>query len=89
MGLEKYILKLKEIKNLNSEIRLEMLEKLNKRRATVSELSRSLSLSKSTVLYHLYKLGEIDLVKRVNNSQGNWIYYELTEKGKGIIQFAD
>lgn len=59
---------------------------MKERRATVSGLSRSLNLSKSTILYHLLRLSEIGFVKRVNDGYRNWIYYELSEKGKSVIK---
>jgi len=85
-GLEGNIIELNEIKYLSSEIRLNILKILNERRATISELSKSLDISKSTVVYHLLRLSEIGLVKRVENGERKWIYYELSSKGKSVIQ---
>jgi DNA-binding transcriptional ArsR family regulator len=84
--LEEDVLELEEIKNLSSGVRLEILKTLDGRRATVSELSRSLNLSKSTVLYHLLRLCEIGFVSRVEDRKRKWVYYELSKKGKNLIQ---
>jgi DNA-binding transcriptional ArsR family regulator len=84
--LEEDVLGLEEIKNLGSEVRSEILKTLNERRATVSELSRSLNLSKSTVFYHLLRLSEIGFVSRLEDGERKWIYYELSKKGKNVIQ---
>ncbi len=65
--------------------RLKILESLNKRRATITEISSSLNLSKSTVHYHLNRLCERGLTKK--NSDGRkWVYYEITEKGRLIVK---
>lgn len=84
--MEEDVLELEEIKNLSSGVRLEILKTLDGRRATVSELSRSLNLSKSTVLYHLLRLCEIGFVSRVEDRKRKWVYYELSKKGKNLIQ---
>lgn len=84
--LEENTIELNEIQNLSSETRLDILRILNGRRATVSELSRSLDISKSAVLYHILRLSEIGFVNRVDDGERKWIYYELSSKGKNVIQ---
>jgi len=69
---------------LASDTRLEILKKLDERRRTLSELSKELGLSKTTVKEHLDKLLEVGLIKKVNENR-KWIYYELTKKGKNIL----
>ncbi len=70
---------------LSSETRIEILKKLDERRMTLSELSKALNLSKTTVKEHLNKLLEAGLVKRVDEGR-KWIYYELTPEGKKLLQ---
>src|SRR3989454_821273 len=69
---------------LASEVRIEVLKKLDERRMTVTDLANVLSLSKPTLLEHLEKLQQADLVKRLDEGR-KWIYYELTGRGKKIL----
>ena len=69
---------------LASDTRLEILKRLDKRRMTLSELSKELNLSKTTVKEHLDKLIEVELIRKVDENR-KWIYYELTKKGKKIL----
>src|SRR2546422_11448849 len=66
---------------LASEVRIEVLKRLDERRMTVTDLANALSLSKPTRLEHLEKLQQADLVKRMDEGR-KWIYYELTGRGK-------
>ncbi len=77
---------LSDIKVLDSKVRREILKLLSYRRATVSELSRLLGMSKSTVLYHLMKLTESGFVTRIENYGRKHVYYELSEKGKEVVK---
>ena len=71
---------------LTSETRINILKKLDLRHMTVSELSKILNLSKSTVYEHLEKLVDADFVKKNDDNDNNkWVYYELTEKGIAIL----
>ena len=71
-------------KALASGVRVEILKKLDDRRATVTDLSSLMELSKPTLLEHLEKLQTAGLVKRVDEGR-KWIYYELTGKGRKIL----
>ena len=71
-------------KALASGVRVEILKKLDDRRATVTDLSSLMDLSKPTLLEHLEKLQAAGLVKRVDEGR-KWIYYELTGKGRKIL----
>ena len=71
-------------KALASEVRVDILKKLDARRETVTDLSTLLSLSKPTLLEHLEKLQAAGLVKRVEEGR-KWIYYELSLKGKKLL----
>ncbi len=80
-------LELSDIRMLDSKVRVEILKLLSRRRATVSELSRSLGMSKSTVLYHLMKLKEGGFVTRMENGERKWVYYELSERGRQVLKY--
>jgi len=71
-------------KALASEVRVEILKRLDERRATVTDLSTLMALSKPTLLEHLEKLQAAGLVKRMDEGR-KWIYYELTGKGHKIL----
>jgi len=75
----------KTLKALAADTRISILKSLSNRRKTPSELSRELSLATSTVVEHLNKLEEADLVKREETGH-KWIYYNLTEKGGNLIR---
>ena len=82
--MSKIIIDRKTLFALASETRIEILKKLDERRMTLTELSESLNMSKTTVKEHLDKLVEAGLIKRIDEGR-KWIYYELTEKGKKIL----
>jgi DNA-binding transcriptional ArsR family regulator len=69
---------------LASDVRVEVLKRLDSRRETVTDLSHLLQLSKPTLLEHLEKLQSAGLVKRVDEGR-KWIYYELSDKGRKIL----
>ncbi len=71
-------------KALASEVRVDILKKLDERRQTVTDLSNLLGLSKPTLLEHLEKLQAAVLVKRVDEGR-KWIYYELSDKGRKVL----
>ncbi len=71
-------------KALASEVRVDILKKLDERRQTVTDLSGLLNLSKPTLLEHLEKLQSAGLVKRVDEGR-KWIYYELSQKGRKLL----
>lgn len=85
VGPPKITLDQESFKALASEVRVEILKKLDERRQTVTDLSNLLALSKPTLLEHLEKLQGAGLVKRIDEGR-KWIYYELSEKGRNILR---
>ncbi|OGI12642.1 hypothetical protein A3K64_03610 [Candidatus Micrarchaeota archaeon RBG_16_36_9] len=75
----------KTLKALSADTRLNILKSLGKRRKTPSELSKELNLATSTVVEHLNKLEEADLIRREETGH-KWIYYNLTEKGSSLVK---
>lgn len=73
-----------DFKALSSETRTEILKELNKERYTVTDLAEKIDISKSTMHEHLSKLEDSNLIERKENGN-KWIYYELTKKGKRIL----
>ena len=74
----------KELRKLSST-KIKILKSLKERRKTLSEISRELNLSKSTVHAHLNDLCKEGFVKRVENGY-KWVYYELTEKAELFLE---
>lgn len=83
-GPPKITLDQESFKALASEVRVDILKRLDERRQTVTDLSNHLGLSKPTLLEHLEKLQSAGLVKRVDEGR-KWIYYELSDKGRKVL----
>ncbi len=64
---------------------LRILKALQERNKTLSELSREVGVTKPTLLYHLSKLSERGLVKKVQNGN-KFVYYSLTVKGRKYVR---
>lgn len=73
------------IKAVLSDTRLQILKSLNKRRMTAAELVNSIGVQKNAVYKHLDKLINAELIKRVDNEERKWVYFELTSKGANMI----
>jgi DNA-binding transcriptional ArsR family regulator len=69
---------------LASHVRIEILKKLDESRSTVSDLSRKLTMSKSTVHKHLERLVDVGLISKIEDDR-KWVYYEITNKGARIL----
>jgi DNA-binding transcriptional ArsR family regulator len=74
----------KTFKILASETRVGILKHLDKKQMTVSDLSRTMNMSKATMFEHLEKLIVIGLIKKIQDHR-KWVYYKLTWKGKNIL----
>ena len=72
------------MKLLFSKTKIEILKKLNERNYTVSELSKILGKSKSTISEHLNALYKMGLVDKESHSK--WVYYKITTKGKKVLE---
>jgi DNA-binding transcriptional ArsR family regulator len=81
---KQFVLDDKSFKALAAESRVNILKKLINRRMTLSELSSTLSLRNSTIKEHCNLLLDANLVKKIDEGY-KWKYYELTNKGKEII----
>lgn len=74
----------KIFKILSSPTRRHVLKKLGERNKTVTELAEELGIEKSAVLKHLNLMLEESLIYRKENSN-KFIYYGLTDKGRGVV----
>jgi len=75
-----------DLKILGTESRVKILKYLGKRKMTVSELSRQVDLSKSTVHEHLATLADAGFIEKSANNGNIWVYYHLTDKGKKALR---
>ena len=69
---------------IDGSTKKEILRSLKERNKTLSEISRELGISKSSIHRHLRNLRELGLVDRITNGN-KFIYYRLTEKGKEAL----
>ena len=72
------------IRALASETRVDILKKLDSGHMTFKKLCDELNLPKSTVHENLTVLVESGLVRK-KNIDNKWVYYVLTEEGRGIL----
>lgn len=75
-------------KTLASGTRVEILKSLDRRRKTLTELSKQFGMSASSVKEHMDNLSRADLVVQIDDGH-KWKYYELTKKGKKILHPAE
>ncbi len=73
------------IKALASDTRIRILKILSRRNKTLSEISRELNLSKPTLLDHLKRLNHCMLIAKIERPESKFVYYTLTQTGKGIL----
>ena len=83
--MDKIIMDNKSFRALSAQSRVGILNRLKERRMTLSELSNKLALKNSTVKEHCDLLLDAQLVKKIDEGR-KWKYYELTNKGKQIIE---
>jgi DNA-binding transcriptional ArsR family regulator len=82
--MSEIILEKDKLKVISVESRINILKMLNKRRETLSDLSKKLNLSKPTLKEHLDILEKYGFIKKIN-SENIWKYYELTDQGKEVL----
>ncbi len=69
---------------LSHPLRIDILKQLDEHQQTVSDLARSLRVSKSTAHGHLERLVEVGLVTKLEEDR-KWVYYQLTRKGQKLL----
>jgi len=82
--MDKITLDKETIRALASETRVDILKKLDSEHMTLKELCAELNLPKSTIHENLTVLVESGLVRK-KNMDNKWVYYGLTEEGRGIL----
>lgn len=71
-------------KVLSSDTRINILKSIKRQRKTLSELAKEFSMSVSTIKEHLDNLVGVELISQIDDGH-KWKYYELTRKGKNIL----
>ncbi len=71
---------------LSSGTRMEILNTLLEGERTPTDISSKLNKSKATIVEHLDKLREADLVEKIEVDGRKWVFYKLTPRGKSIIK---
>jgi DNA-binding transcriptional ArsR family regulator len=74
-----------ELKALSSETRINVLKLLNERKHTLAELSKIKKVSAPSMKQQLKVLEENNLIHQLNEGR-KWKYYELTVKGKQLLE---
>jgi len=73
------------LKVLSADTRMDILKELGEGSRTPSDLSKRLNKSNATIVEHLEVMRRTGLVKRIEQPGKKWIFYTLTERGKGIV----
>ncbi len=81
---DKITLDREAFKALASDTRVSIIKSLGKRRKMLTELSKQLGMSPSTVKEHMESLTSAGLVRMIDDGH-KWKYYELTRKGDNIL----
>ncbi len=78
----RFVLSHRSFVALASPTRIRILKILGGRKMTLSEISREMNMSKSTVSEHMEKLLKAGLI--TVEKRGKWTYYSLTDFGRAI-----
>ena len=81
---EKITLDRRVFRSLASDTKISILKSIDERRKTLSELSKELGMSVSTIKEHLDGLVKAGLIKQIDDGH-KWKYYELTRTGNEIL----
>lgn len=87
MDDEKITLDRESFRALASDTRVSILKSLDRRRKMLTELSKQLDMSPSTVKEHMDNLSKAGLVVKIDDGH-KWKYYELTRKGQNVLHPA-
>lgn len=71
---------------LSSDTRMEIMNTLLEGERTPTDISSKLNKSKATIVEHLDKLREADLVEKIEVDGRKWVFYKLTPRGKSIVK---
>ena len=81
---DKITLDRESFRTLASKTRVNILKSLDSRRKMLSELAKQFGMSPSTIKEHMDNLSRAGLVVQIDDGH-KWKYYELTPKGREIV----
>lgn len=73
------------LKVISVDTRMDILKILAEGERNPSFISKKLHKSDATIIEHLETLQKAGLVKKVETPGRKWVFYTLTERGRGII----
>src|SRR4030042_3502479 len=73
------------LKVLSVDTRMDIIKELSQGERTPSDLGKRLNKNDSTIVEHLNGMIKVGLVKKIEHPRKKWIFYTLTEKGRGVI----
>jgi DNA-binding transcriptional ArsR family regulator len=73
------------LKVLSVDTRMDIIKILSEGGRTPSFVAQKLRKSDATIVEHLHALCEADLVKKTVAPGKKWVFYSLTDRGKGIV----
>ncbi|MBI5872373.1 winged helix-turn-helix transcriptional regulator [archaeon] len=73
------------LKVLSVDTRMDIIKILSEGARTPSDISKRLNKSNATIVEHLDAMVKVGLVKKIEQPGKKWVFYTLTERGKGII----
>jgi DNA-binding transcriptional ArsR family regulator len=73
------------LKAISVDTRMDILKILAEGERNPSFLSKRLNKSDATIIEHLEALQKAGLVKKIETPGRKWVFYTLTERGRGII----
>jgi predicted transcriptional regulator len=81
---EKTIVDHRIIHAISSQLRVNILRELKNRSLTVTELSKELNVSKSTIHDNLSVLMDANLIF-IKKTNRKWVYYALSQEGEDLV----
>jgi len=73
------------LKVMSVDTRIDILKELSQGERTPSDLGKRLKKSDATIIEHLNGLIKVGLVKKLEHPGKKWVFYTLTERGRGIL----
>lgn len=73
------------LKVLSADTRMDILKILSDGGRTPSFVAKKLKKSDATIIEHLQALAKVGLVKKTMSPGKKWVFYSLTERGRGIV----
>jgi DNA-binding transcriptional ArsR family regulator len=73
------------LKVLSVDTRMDIIKILSEGARTPSDIGKKLHKSDATIVEHLNTMMKTGLIKKIEEPGKKWVFYTLTERGRGII----